>query len=130
MGENILYPADVVDADGKAWPTIGENIRSGSINTERLIKSIFGENARVLTVNVSFKSNEPITVDNNFKVTSNTIYTDKPILSFFLLEASISGSFNGNITLFTVSALKKIGIKVRDNLNSDISGSLKMLVVI
>ena len=30
MAKQIEYPADTVDADGKVWETVGENIRNGS----------------------------------------------------------------------------------------------------
>lgn len=30
MAKQEIYPADTVDSEGKAWPTVGENIRNGS----------------------------------------------------------------------------------------------------
>ena len=32
MGNKTMYPADNVDANGKAHPTVGENIRNGANN--------------------------------------------------------------------------------------------------
>lgn len=40
MAEQKIYPADTVDANGKAWETVGENIRYGAKDNlnEELIK--------------------------------------------------------------------------------------------
>lgn len=36
MAKQIEYPADTVDATGKVWRTVGENIRNGSKSSEYL----------------------------------------------------------------------------------------------
>ena len=44
MAKQIEWPADTVDANGRVWPTVGENIRAGAKNielTDSLFKSIF-----------------------------------------------------------------------------------------
>lgn len=45
MSKQIDYPADVVDSNGKVWPTVGENIRNGkkSLTALEILKCIYNK---------------------------------------------------------------------------------------
>lgn len=46
MAEQKIYPADTVDANGKVWNTVGENIRNGAKSeslTEGIIDALLNE---------------------------------------------------------------------------------------
>ena len=56
MSDCKIYPADTVDAAGKAWPTVGENIRNGLFGAEvkKGVINIDGQNtaSQELTINI------------------------------------------------------------------------------
>lgn len=65
MSDCKIYPADTVDIYGKAWDTVGENIRNG----------MFGENVKVGYVNI-----------DNGKITSNDFNISTVSRDYFVIE--------------------------------------------
>lgn len=65
-----MIPADNVDADGKAWPTLGENIRHGvngafdRAKAIEMLSALLGHTVEVEEVTCVLKPGATITVDN------------------------------------------------------------------
>lgn len=125
----LMIPADNVDADGKSWPTVGENIRFGEKITSNMtmlknISNLLGVDVIYETTNVIIAPNTPIVTDNpNFGTTKNRLYYKSgSIVAFFILNTSINS--DEQVVVMTVSSSNSTMLTIRNSSSAALNGNV------
>lgn len=111
-----MIPADNVDADGKAWPTVGENIRQGTKDVgiemaEKMYSAILGKKMHIVPVICDMS--EDIIKTNSIQVNGGDVFV-QPVADFFLIGALSTTSTNtATIDLIRISGVDNVAIRLR-----------------
>ena len=94
MSKQTQYPSDTVDANGNAYPTVGEMIRNGEKNYSALLSKLTGNEINTLTHTLSISPNTAITSDNDMIDTQLNYWSveGKTILLAIPVNINVEGS--------------------------------------
>ena len=119
MSDNIVY-ADTVGVDGTVYPTIGENIR----NSNLLMKP-----KELITVKITIKTGENLITDNN-TVKGGDKYlfvTNRDLFLISVIKKNVTSPITENF-LRTTLAFNHLAIKIRDDITSEMTGDITLLL--
>lgn len=134
MGKKIAYPADTVDSNGKVWDTVGENIRNGGKNAEAILKAIYGEDAKIVEVDINVPLSGPAKTSNSDIVSANnTIHSaTKNIVGYFIKNiTNLSGTASYSSFSFGLSGTSKYTyLSVKDTSSTNIGYDATIILVL
>lgn len=112
-----MIPADNVDADGKAWPTVGENIRKGTkdINeklAEKMYAEILGFDVEIVDVTLDLSKTNITTTDPRVIGGNNAVFIDNPFVLITAYSERIGDLSPSNIFL-VFGIPRKVYIQIR-----------------
>lgn len=109
MGKEVVYPADTVDASGKVWGSVGENIRNGSktLAGDTQLEKVANFYTELLGVKcyaekcvISFNGSNGLTVSEGFNCSGSTIWKPgRSFITFYPMTYTPSNNFIGFFTL-------------------------------
>ena len=122
------YPADTVDSNNKAFPTVGENIRNGTKNLNidsllNLYSSIYGAKCIYDVITFTGDSSNKITTDKPIYGSTNVaIYlpVDSILITYYLVEyntlnfTNFKSIYNNNV----------YGVQVKDKATDSVTGKI------
>lgn len=133
MAKQIDYPADTVDASGKVWDTVGENIRKGNKASSSIIKSIYGDDCDIIYADVNIPSTGIIKTSVSSLISNETriIHANKNIVGFFIVNINgIKGDVNTVPRIIICTRDKKTELSLKNTTSDNCSYSISLLLVV